>query len=103
MTRGSPTVHEDWLLRPRITLAQRVVMHGQPPGSALDWMDPRLHARPIGDCGPMVSINRTIRSLKRAVALVALAGVPALAQNSSAVLPVSPPGSIQPTGTWGLA
>src|SRR5262249_48449144 len=47
----------------------------------------------------MVSIN----PLKHAVALVALAGTPALAQNSSAVLPVSPPGSIQPTGTWGLA
>ena len=41
--------------------------------------------------------------LKRAAALVALAGAPALAQNSPAVLPVSPPGSIQPTGTWGLA
>src|SRR5215471_20701634 len=41
--------------------------------------------------------------LKRAVVLVALAGTPALAQNPPAVLPVSPPGSIQPTGTWGLA
>jgi 2-iminobutanoate/2-iminopropanoate deaminase len=47
----------------------------------------------------MASIN----SLTRAVALVALTGAPALAQNSPAVLPVSPPGSIQPTGTWGLA
>ena len=51
----------------------------------------------------MVSINRTIRSLKYAAALVVLSGVPALAQSSSAVIPVSPPGSIQPTGTWGLA
>ena len=51
----------------------------------------------------MVSINYTIRSLKYAAALVALTGVPALAQSSSAVIPVSPPGSIQPTGTWGLA
>ena len=56
----------------------------------------------IGDCGSMVSITRTIRSLKGVAALVALAGAPALAQNSP-VLPISPPGSIQPTGTWGLA
>jgi 2-iminobutanoate/2-iminopropanoate deaminase len=56
----------------------------------------------IGDCGPMVSISRTIHSLKGVAALVALAGAPALAQNSP-VLPISPPGSIQPTGTWGLA
>src|SRR5262245_5126398 len=47
----------------------------------------------------MASIN----PLTRAMALIALAGAPALAQNSPAVLPVSPPGSIQPTGTWGLA
>ena len=51
----------------------------------------------------MPSIDQAIRSLKRAAALVALAGAPALAQNAPAVLPVSPPGSIQPTGTWGLA
>jgi 2-iminobutanoate/2-iminopropanoate deaminase len=53
--------------------------------------------------GLIVSTNYPIRSLKYAAALVALTGVPALAQSSSAVLPVSPPGSIQPTGTWGLA
>jgi len=51
----------------------------------------------------MVSTNFTIRPLKYAAALVALTGALALAQSSSAVIPVSPPGSIQPTGTWGLA
>ena len=51
----------------------------------------------------IVSTNYPIRSLKYAAALAALTGMPALAQSSSAVFPVSPPGSIQPTGTWGLA
>lgn len=51
----------------------------------------------------MPSINRTIRSLKNAAALLAVTSVPALSQTSPAVVPVSPPGSIQPTGTWGLA
>jgi enamine deaminase RidA (YjgF/YER057c/UK114 family) len=54
---------------------------------------------PSGEGRTMVSI----RPLKYALVLVALASAPALAQSSSAVLPVSPPGSIQPTGTWGLA
>ena len=57
----------------------------------------------VGDSALMRSIDQAIRSLKHAAALVALASAPALAQNSPAVLPVSPPGSIQPTGTWGLA
>jgi enamine deaminase RidA (YjgF/YER057c/UK114 family) len=45
----------------------------------------------------------SIKPLKYALVLATLASGPALAQSSSAVLPVSPAGSIQPTGTWGLA
>jgi enamine deaminase RidA (YjgF/YER057c/UK114 family) len=51
----------------------------------------------------MASANSATGFLKYAVAFVTLAIGPAMAQSSSAVIPISPPGSITPTGTWGLA